>query len=338
MLVLPLPGAPNRNSPRPELIAGPSRSSIRWLISRSSKARVQVLRRGMLLGQRLGLDAGDVVARATPAPRRSRCSARPVAPGPLAAQVGQLVQVVVHRRRAAMDHQLVVLQLPQQLVDQHERQLDLVGDVAARPDRRGTRATSESATRLRFRTDRLPATTAARAARTHPLRHRTGGPRRVPRAEPSATWAGACVKRLIRCRRPLSFSSSPSRSARSREPAPWRPGLPRDRSAGQCRRSCGRVGTGYRTQAMQTWPVASLSRTRDIGNRTRTQAGIGNLGRIPLLVKQSAAGCIGLYRPCRAIARRNDLPTPARGRPRCARHRPPEHMLHGRRRDRSTRG
>ncbi len=42
MLVLPLPGAPNRNSPRPELMAGPSRRSIFWLISRSSNAAVQV--------------------------------------------------------------------------------------------------------------------------------------------------------------------------------------------------------------------------------------------------------------------------------------------------------
>ena len=39
MLVLPLPGGPKRNSPRPELIAGPSRSSIRLFNSRSSKAR-----------------------------------------------------------------------------------------------------------------------------------------------------------------------------------------------------------------------------------------------------------------------------------------------------------
>ena len=38
MLVLPLPGAPKRNSPRPELIAGPRRSSIFRLSSRSENA------------------------------------------------------------------------------------------------------------------------------------------------------------------------------------------------------------------------------------------------------------------------------------------------------------
>ena len=56
MLVLPLPGAPNRNRPRPELIAGPSRAIIFGLISKSSKARCKSLGRRMLLGDRLQLD------------------------------------------------------------------------------------------------------------------------------------------------------------------------------------------------------------------------------------------------------------------------------------------
>ena len=39
ILVLPLPGAPYRKSPRPELTAGPSRLSILLFKSRSSNAR-----------------------------------------------------------------------------------------------------------------------------------------------------------------------------------------------------------------------------------------------------------------------------------------------------------
>ena len=61
MLLLPLPGGPNRNSPRPELIAGPSRSSMCAPSSRPVEGAVQVLGRGMLARQRLGVDAGDVV-------------------------------------------------------------------------------------------------------------------------------------------------------------------------------------------------------------------------------------------------------------------------------------
>ena len=41
MLVLPLPGLPNRNMPRPELMAGPSRSSIRGGTIKSAKARFE---------------------------------------------------------------------------------------------------------------------------------------------------------------------------------------------------------------------------------------------------------------------------------------------------------
>ena len=52
-------------------------------------------------------------------------------PGALAAHVGEVELVVVHRRRAAMNHQLIELHLPQQFVEQHERQLHLFGDVAA---------------------------------------------------------------------------------------------------------------------------------------------------------------------------------------------------------------
>ena len=130
MLVLPLPGGPNRNSPRPELIAGPSRSSMLRAQQQALERAVQVLGRGMLAGQRLGVDAGDVVLQRDG--RRAEVGAvLRVAPCPLAAQVGQLVHEVVHRRRAAMNDQLAVLHFAQQLADQHEGQLDLIGDVAA---------------------------------------------------------------------------------------------------------------------------------------------------------------------------------------------------------------
>ena len=51
--------------------------------------------------------------------------------GPFAALVGQLVLIVVHRGGGAIDDPLVVLQLPQQFFQKAERQLDLVGNIAA---------------------------------------------------------------------------------------------------------------------------------------------------------------------------------------------------------------
>ncbi len=84
----------------------------------------------MLLGERLGLDGRNVIG------KRDRGGAEVaamlhVAAAPLPAKVGQLVLVVVHRRRAFVDHQLIGLQLPQERVHQHEGEPHLLGDVAA---------------------------------------------------------------------------------------------------------------------------------------------------------------------------------------------------------------
>ena len=76
------------------------------------------------------MDAGDVVGQGNRGGAEVG-AVHGVPPGALLADLGRLVFVVVHRRRAAMDDQLVVLHPPQQFVDQHERQLHLVGDVAA---------------------------------------------------------------------------------------------------------------------------------------------------------------------------------------------------------------
>ena len=56
---------------------------------------------------------------------------RRLPPCPLASHVAEQVLKVVHRRRALVRHQLIVLHGPQQLVDEEERQLDLVGDFPA---------------------------------------------------------------------------------------------------------------------------------------------------------------------------------------------------------------
>ena len=52
-------------------------------------------------------------------------------PGPFATLVGQLVLIIVHRRRAAMNDPLLLLHLPQQFLEQQKRQLDLVGNIAS---------------------------------------------------------------------------------------------------------------------------------------------------------------------------------------------------------------
>ena len=57
---------------------------------------------------------------------------RGIAAGGLAAHVGQQIMEIVHRRRALVPHQLVVLHGAQQLVDENERQLNLVGDFPTR--------------------------------------------------------------------------------------------------------------------------------------------------------------------------------------------------------------
>ena len=90
----------------------------------------QAFGRGRLRGQRLGLDACNVVF------QRDRSGTEigavvPVALGPFAAQIGKLVQKIVHRRAGAIGEQLVVLQLAQQFVDEDERQLELVGHFPA---------------------------------------------------------------------------------------------------------------------------------------------------------------------------------------------------------------
>ena len=54
-----------------------------------------------------------------------------IPPGAFAPQVGQLELIIVHRRRAAVDHQLLLLHLPEQLFDEHEGELDLIGNFAA---------------------------------------------------------------------------------------------------------------------------------------------------------------------------------------------------------------
>ena len=51
--------------------------------------------------------------------------------GPLAAQVGELVDVVVHRRRAFVRDQPILLHRVQQRIDEPKRQLEVVGQVAA---------------------------------------------------------------------------------------------------------------------------------------------------------------------------------------------------------------
>ena len=73
---LAVAGAPYRNKPRPELIAGPRRISMLLSINRSSNARCRSSSVGMLIGKRLMLDAVDVRVRAAPARRRSTCSVR----------------------------------------------------------------------------------------------------------------------------------------------------------------------------------------------------------------------------------------------------------------------
>ena len=104
----------------------------------------------MLLFERLGLDADDVVG------QRDRRGAEVGAvvhepPGPLAAHVGELIDIVVHRRRAAIDQELIVLELPQQRLEQDERQLDLVGDFAARAVAARQQVLEDQRLRLRCR-------------------------------------------------------------------------------------------------------------------------------------------------------------------------------------------
>ena len=55
----------------------------------------------------------------------------PEASGPFAAQVGELVDEIVHHRPAAIADQLVALQFAEQLIDEQERQLELLGHLAA---------------------------------------------------------------------------------------------------------------------------------------------------------------------------------------------------------------
>ena len=131
MLVLPLPGAPNRNMPRPELIAGPSRSSIFLSIKQVFERAVQVFFRRMLIGERLLLDAVDV--RGQRHGRRAKVRAMlGKLLGPFAAQLGELVDVVVHRGRALVGDQPILLHRVQQRIDDPKRQLQMIGQIAAR--------------------------------------------------------------------------------------------------------------------------------------------------------------------------------------------------------------
>jgi hypothetical protein len=52
-------------------------------------------------------------------------------PGPLAPEVRELIDIIVHRGRAAIDEQLIVFELPEQRLDQDERHLDLIGHFPA---------------------------------------------------------------------------------------------------------------------------------------------------------------------------------------------------------------
>ena len=91
---------------------------------------VQVVFGRMLVGERLLLDAVDVGV------ERHRRGAEVGAVlgellGPLAAQLGELVDVVVHRAAPLWRDQPVVLHRMQQRVDQPKRQLQVVGQIAA---------------------------------------------------------------------------------------------------------------------------------------------------------------------------------------------------------------
>ena len=84
----------------------------------------------MLFFQRLGPDAVDVSTEG----HRRRTEVAAVfrlATASFAPQIGQLVQVVIHRRRAAIHDQLISLELPQQFIHQHKREPDVVSDVAS---------------------------------------------------------------------------------------------------------------------------------------------------------------------------------------------------------------
>ena len=53
-------------------------------------------------------------------------------PCALAAHVAEVILKVVHRRRPLVNDQLIALHLAEQLVDEDERQLDLIGDFSPR--------------------------------------------------------------------------------------------------------------------------------------------------------------------------------------------------------------
>ena len=82
----------------------------------------------MLGRQRLGRDAGDIVFQHD----RSRAEVGASigqAAGTLVPGFGQLINVIVHQRRAFVNDQLFGFQLRQHLLDEQKRQLQLIGDL-----------------------------------------------------------------------------------------------------------------------------------------------------------------------------------------------------------------
>jgi hypothetical protein len=94
----------------------------------------QVVHRRVLLREGLGPHALDVFFQRHRRSPEVRAVLR-VPAGPLAADLRELVLVIVHRRGAGVDHELIGLHLPHQLVDHLEGEPHLVGHVspAGRP-------------------------------------------------------------------------------------------------------------------------------------------------------------------------------------------------------------
>ena len=91
---------------------------------------VQRLDGGLLPGERLGVDAGDVIFERNGGGAEI-AAVRGVPPSSFPAQVAQLVLKVVHLPGRTMDHQMIDFKLPHQGIDQHEGKFHLFGDLAA---------------------------------------------------------------------------------------------------------------------------------------------------------------------------------------------------------------
>ena len=121
--------------------------------------------------------------------------------GPFAAQLGELVDVVVRHRRALVADEAVVLHRVQQRIDQPERQLHVLGEVAAGgfaaavehlEDQRFDFAFGEAGGGDALRLDRRPAFvlgTVALDARFARRRRRGHGLERPARWDRGPAWA-----------------------------------------------------------------------------------------------------------------------------------------------------